>query len=83
VPKAAELVSKAQSNQAIGLLIDAAFVASMEDVLEVYKRPPDPQRPLVCLDETSKHCGWICASKPISRGRGETAALQRQAYLFT
>ena len=32
----------------------AAFVASMEDVLEVYQRPHDPQRPLVCLDETSK-----------------------------
>lgn len=26
----------------------------MEDVLEVYHRPRDPQRPLVCLDETSK-----------------------------
>lgn len=26
----------------------------MEDVLEVYKRPYDPQRPVVCLDETSK-----------------------------
>ena len=26
----------------------------MEDVLEVYQRPRDPQRPLVCLDETSK-----------------------------
>ena len=33
---------------------DAAFVATMEDVLEVYQRPHDPQRPLVCLDETSK-----------------------------
>src|SRR5712664_1404219 len=32
----------------------AAFVANMEDVLEVYQRPHDPQRPLVCLDETSK-----------------------------
>jgi DDE superfamily endonuclease len=32
----------------------AAFVASMEDVLEVYQRPHDPERPLVCLDETSK-----------------------------
>ena len=32
----------------------AAFVATMEDVLEVYQRPQDPQRPLVCLDETSK-----------------------------
>jgi hypothetical protein len=26
----------------------------MEDVLEVYKRPYDPRRPVVCLDETSK-----------------------------
>ena len=26
----------------------------MEDVLEVYTRPYDPHRPLVCLDETSK-----------------------------
>jgi len=26
----------------------------MEDVLEVYHRPHDPARPLVCLDETSK-----------------------------
>ena len=32
----------------------AAFVANMEDVLEVYQRPHDPRRPLVCLDETSK-----------------------------
>ena len=33
---------------------NAAFVAGMEDVLEVYQRPRDPERPLVCLDETSK-----------------------------
>jgi len=26
----------------------------MEDVLDVYKRPYDPKRPMVCLDETSK-----------------------------
>jgi hypothetical protein len=26
----------------------------MEDVLEVYHRPRDPERPVVCLDETSK-----------------------------
>ena len=23
----------------------------MEDVLDVYQRPPDPRRPLVCIDE--------------------------------
>lgn len=26
----------------------------MEDVLEVYKRPYDPKRPVVCMDESSK-----------------------------
>jgi hypothetical protein len=29
-------------------------VAGMEDVLEVYHRPHDPSRPVVCVDETSK-----------------------------
>lgn len=33
---------------------DAAFVAAMEDVLDVYQRRPDPKRPLVCLDEGGK-----------------------------
>jgi len=33
---------------------NAGFVAAMEDVLEVYQRPHDPQRPVVCLDETTK-----------------------------
>ena len=33
---------------------NSAFVAAMEDVLAVYLRPHDPDRPLVCLDESSK-----------------------------
>ena len=33
---------------------NAAFVASTEDVLEVYHRPRDPACPVVCVDETSK-----------------------------
>ena len=33
---------------------NAAFVAAMEDILEVYQRPYDPERPVVCLDESSK-----------------------------
>jgi DDE superfamily endonuclease len=33
---------------------DAEFVCAMEDVLEVYHRPYDEDRPLVCLDEASK-----------------------------
>lgn len=31
--------------------MDAAFVAPMEDVLDLYAEPPDPARPLVCFDE--------------------------------
>ena len=30
------------------------FVAAMEDVLDVYHRPYDPQLPVVCMDEASK-----------------------------
>lgn len=33
---------------------DARFVAAMEDVLEVYERPYNEQRPVVCLDEAAK-----------------------------
>lgn len=33
---------------------DAAFVCQMEEVLDVYQRPHDPHRPVVCLDEGTK-----------------------------
>ncbi len=33
---------------------DAEFVSKMEDVLEVYQRPYDPLRPVVCVDEINK-----------------------------
>ena len=33
---------------------NAAFVAQMEDVLDVYARPFDPTRPVVCFDESNK-----------------------------
>ena len=33
---------------------DAEFVSAMDDVLDVYHRPYDEGRPVVCLDETSK-----------------------------
>lgn len=35
-------------------LEDARFVSAMEDVLEVYERPHDALRPVVCLDEAAK-----------------------------
>jgi len=34
--------------------VGAAFVANMEDVLDLYAEPYDPLRPAVCMDETSK-----------------------------
>ena len=33
----------------------AAFVAHMEDILEIYHLPYDPDCPLVCMDESSQH----------------------------
>ena len=54
---------------------NGAFVAAMEDVLAVYTRPRDPDRPLVCLDETSKQllaetrardCRKSCARSRVS-----------------
>jgi hypothetical protein len=33
--------------------VSAEFVATMEDVLDLYAEPYDPRRPVVCFDETS------------------------------
>ncbi len=42
----------------------------MEDVLEVYRRPYDPQRPVVCLDETSKQLiGEVASPAPAAPGQ--------------
>ena len=44
----------------------------MEDVLDVYHRPPDPNRPLVCLDEASKQLiGETAEPVPAEPGRPE------------
>ena len=32
--------------------VGGEFVAAMEDVLDLYAEPYDPQRPVVCFDET-------------------------------
>ena len=31
--------------------MDAAYVAAMEDILDLYAQPYDPARPVVCVDE--------------------------------
>jgi hypothetical protein len=42
----------------------------MEDVLEVYTRPYDPQRPQVCLDETSRQLlAEVNPPRPLAPGR--------------
>ncbi len=39
----------------------------MEDVLGVYTRPYDPQRPQVCLDETSRQLlGEVTPPVPVA-----------------
>ena len=51
---------------------DAAFVCAMEDVLEVYHRPYDPERPQVCLDEASKQLvGETVTPLPAEPGQPE------------
>jgi hypothetical protein len=51
---------------------DAEFVCAMEDVLEVYHRPYDEQRPLVCLDEASKQLiGEVVQPLPAEPGQPE------------
>jgi DDE superfamily endonuclease len=51
---------------------NAEFVCAMEDVLEVYMRPYDPQRPQVCIDETSKQLvAETRAPLPASPGQPE------------
>jgi hypothetical protein len=48
------------------------FVAAMEDVLETYQKPRDPDRPLVCVDETSKQL-IVETRAPISAKPGRVA----------
>ena len=50
----------------------AEFVCGMEDVLEVYHRPYDPARPVVCMDETLKQLiGEVREPLPLCPGRVE------------
>jgi hypothetical protein len=50
----------------------AKFVAKMEDVLDVYARPYDPKRPVVCVDEGSKELrSTPRGSLPMEAGQSE------------
>ena len=49
---------------------NGSFVANMERVLDVYKRPFDPLRPVVCMDESPKQLiGEVRAPVPASPGQ--------------
>ena len=51
---------------------NAAFVSCMEDVLQVYARPYDARRPVVCMDETNKQLiGEVCEPLPARPGQVE------------
>ena len=50
----------------------AALVYHMKDVLEVYCRPYDPRRPVVCLDEATKPLiGEVGPPLPARPGQAE------------
>ena len=53
---------------------NSSFVAHMESVLDVYKRPLDPLRPVVCMDESPKQL--IAETRvPIPAAPGRVAPL--------
>ena len=56
---------------------DAEFVAAMEDVLDVYERPYDEKRPLVCLDESNKQLIGETV-KPIPATPGQPARVDHE-----
>ncbi|HZI75793.1 MAG TPA: IS630 family transposase [Gemmatimonadales bacterium] len=57
----------------------AEFVYCMEDVLEVYHRPYDPKRPVVCVDETFKQLiGETREPLPMRAG-----SVERVDYVYT
>ena len=52
--------------------MSADFVAHMEDVLDLYAEPYDPQRPVVCFDE--KNATVVRRPTVPSGGAGQTEA---------
>jgi hypothetical protein len=42
--------------------VSAEFVWHMEDILDLYAEPYDPQYPVVCVDESPDQ--WVSAVRP-------------------
>jgi len=52
--------------------VDGEYVARMEDVLDLYAEAPDPERPVICFDETSVQLiGEVRQPIPAKPGRLE------------
>jgi DDE superfamily endonuclease len=52
--------------------VDAEYVARMEDVLDLYAEAPDPNRPVVCFDESPiQLIGEVRAPIPAKPGQLE------------
>lgn len=50
--------------------VDGEFIHRMEDVLELYAEPYDPDRPVVCFDEASKQLhGQVADPVPVAPGK--------------
>jgi len=48
----------------------AEYVERMEDVLETYRKPYDPLRPVVCMDETNRQLiGEVALPIPMASGQ--------------
>ena len=45
-------------------------MAAMEEVLDLHAKPCDPQRPLVCFDETSTPSCWPTSGNRCRHSRG-------------
>ena len=51
---------------------NAAFVADMEQVLDVYQRPYDPRFPVICMDESNKQLiGDVQSPVPMQPGQAK------------
>src|ERR1039458_1879083 len=50
--------------------LDEAYIGKLEDVLEVYEWPHDPQQPVICIDQKAVTLyAWVPHASPAAPGR--------------
>ena len=57
--------------------LDEEYVAKMEDVLEVYERPYDPEQPVVCVERKAGYIARRCPADFCGRTRSGSQTGQR------